>query len=133
MWLARLFGRRELLNVVVVGLVEGSAGETLTFTHRVDVNQHVLHLATIRNAEVGLVRASKKVATSASDAVTSGRKLSALNATTASFTLSLRRRYSSWFLVRDRQPFGDRGAQLFHHQRATDAVFEIADRERRIL
>ena len=66
--------------------------------------------------------------------MTSGLKLSVLNATTASFTFSLRRRYScSTSLSRDRQPLGDRGAQLVDDERAADAVFELGGGQRRTL
>ena len=70
--------------------------------------------------------ASKWLATSASLAVTCGRKLSAVKLTTASFTLSLRRRYSCLeLLVGHRQPVGHRRAQLVDREAAADVVLEL--------
>ena len=67
-------------------------------------------------------------------AVTCARKLSAVTLTTASFTLSLRRRYScsSSLSGIDSQSV-ERRAQLLDRERAAHVVLEIGRRHRRVL
>ena len=81
MWLARTCsGVVYLLDVVVVGALDVGGRHVDLGAQRVDVDQQVLDLALLGNLEVVLVRVEVASTTSASDAVTWPRTLSARDA-----------------------------------------------------
>ena len=123
---ADLLGRRVLLDVVVVGALDVGRRHDHLRAHRVDVDEQVPDLPLLGNPEVVRVRLEVARHLGIGRADTSGAKLSVGKVTTASFTLSLRRRYSCFdLLVGNRQPLGHRGPQLLDDERPADAVFEL--------
>ena len=129
-----LFRRLVLLDVVVVVPLDVRGGHGDLQARLVAIEQQVLDLALLADAVFRLVRfeVSRDVCVGHGD--TCCGTSSAVNATTCSFTFSLRCVYSRLNVaIGHRHPVGQRGAQLVEHHAAAQGVFELRLRHRRIL